>query len=276
MLLSAPSRLSHAWTDFKSTKGTSLTNLPSRFGSVSGNGRYQYWRVGVKAVSGHELDGWGPGTYQLVWLPHATPVGGYVVNAHSLYVETLSDLGIVGLALLIGFLALAVSAAIWAVVRSSDETRTRAAGAAAALLAFTVSAAFDWVWQLPVLPAAFMLIAAAVLAPVSMPISIRAISGETRAEPTSGGPRRWVVRGGLVLAAIACLVAISVPLATTSDVRKSQTAVAAGDNAVALKDANSAAKIEPGAASPQTPGGTRARAPARHPRRPGGGTQGDP
>jgi hypothetical protein len=249
----APSRLSHAWTDFKSTKGVSTTNLPARFGSLSGNGRYQYWQVGVKATSGHVLGGWGPGTYQLVWLPRATPIGGYVVNAHSLYVETLSDLGVVGLALLIGFLGVAVGAAVWAVVRSSYEDRTRAAGAAAALLAFTVSAIFDWIWQLPVLPAAFMLVAAAAFAPVSVPVSIRARSGGSTADPDASGARagRWMMRGGLVVAAIACIVVISVPLATTTDVRKSQAAVSAGNNPVALKDANSAARIEPGAASPQ-------------------------
>ena len=247
-----PSRLSHAWTDFKSTKGVGTANLPSRFGSLAGNGRYQYWRIGVKAVSGHALSGSGPGTFQLVWLPRSTQYGGYVVNAHSLYVETLSDVGIVGLALLIGFLVLAVGTAVRAVIGSSDETRTRAAGAAAALLAFTMSASFDWVWQLPVLPAAFLLITAAAFAPVAMPISIRALSqAPSNLDAPGAGPSQWVVRGGLVVAAIACLIAISVPLATTSDVRKSQAAVAAGDNAVALKDANSAARVEPGAASPQ-------------------------
>ena len=250
----APSRLSHTWTDFKNNKGVSSSALPARFGSASGNGRYQYWSVAVHAAKGHALDGWGPGTFQLVWLPRATPVGGYVINAHSLYVETLSDVGVVGVVLLVGFLILCVGAAVWVVAHSKRGTRTRAAGVAAAMLAFMTSAIFEWVWQIPVLPVAFMLLAAAVFAPAPRRVSVGAIKDPARSNRIGRARSRsgqFIVRAGMVVAAIACLVAISVPLATTNDVRRSQAAVAGGNTALALTDAHSAARIEPGAASPQ-------------------------
>ncbi len=47
-------------------------------------------------MPGHWLKGFGPGTFQLVWLPRAHVVS-YVRNAHSLYIETLTDAGIIGL-----------------------------------------------------------------------------------------------------------------------------------------------------------------------------------
>jgi tetratricopeptide (TPR) repeat protein len=58
-----------------------------------------------------------------------------------------------------------------------------------------------------------------------------------------------VARGALILAAVAALVAIGVPLATTNALRQSQAAAADHDNATALADARTALRIEPGAAS---------------------------
>jgi cytochrome c-type biogenesis protein CcmH/NrfG len=61
----------------------------------------------------------------------------------------------------------------------------------------------------------------------------------------------WAIRLGTITLALACLVAIGIPLATTSAVRQSQIAVGAGELPLALSDAREATSIEPGAASPQ-------------------------
>jgi O-Antigen ligase len=240
LLAGGAGKLSHAWRDFKHPTANALHDYSiGRFGAVSGNGRYDYWKAGVNATGGHLLAGSGPGTFQLLWLPRA-PYYSYVQNAHSLYVETLAELGIVGLALLVGFFALVLWSAVALVVRLRYESRTRAAGAAAALLAFMVSAAFDWIWQVPALPVAFLVLAAAVLAP-------RVRSSASDIAP----PARLVLRVGAIVLALACLVAIAVPLATTSALRASQASASNGDPARALRDAQQAARIEPGAASPQ-------------------------
>jgi O-antigen ligase len=242
LLAGAPGRLSHAWRDFKQHDAAALQsrNL-ARFGTVSGNGRYDYWRVAVKATGGHVLAGSGPGTYQLLWLPRA-PYESYVVNAHSLYFETLAETGVIGLALLLGLFALLIGAAIRHVRRTRHEARARAAAVAAALVAFAISAGVDWVWQVPVLPAAFLLLGAAVLAPVAR----ERIEG---ASIRRGLP--WMARAGAVVIALACLVAITVPLAATTAVRRSQAASANGNTALALADARDALRIEPGAESAQ-------------------------
>jgi tetratricopeptide (TPR) repeat protein len=87
------------------------------------------------------------------------------------------------------------------------------------------------------LPAALLVLAAAVLAPAA----------RRAGEPSRGRP--WSIRLGLVAVAIASLVAIAVPLATVSRVRESQAAVESGDPARALADARAAVRVEPGAAS---------------------------
>lgn len=237
----APSKLSHAWRDFKQPSSVALGQASlSRFGTVSSNGRYQLWKVALDTSKDHVLGGSGPGTYQLLWLPRAVPSVGYVQNAHSLYFETLAELGVVGLALLIAFLVGVLSAAVVLVVRSQYEQRIRAAGAVAALIAFMVSAAYDWIWQVPVLPVAFLLLAAAVIAP----------SGAAQRARGALFARRGL-RAALVVSGLVCLGVIGVPLATATAVQRSQAAAASGDTTLALRDAQDAARIQPGAASPQ-------------------------
>jgi O-antigen ligase len=236
-----PSKLSHAWRDFKRPTAVALNAASlTRFGTISSNGRYQLWKVAVDATKGHVARGSGPGTYQLLWLPRAVPGVSYVQNAHSLYFETLAELGVVGLVLLVGFFIVVMGTAVASVMRLEYEQRVLAAGAAAALTTFIVSAAFDWIWQVPVLPVAFLLLAAAVMPHV----------GARRPR------RRWPyarrgLRAAVVLASLACLVAIGVPLATATAVQRSQAAAASGNAGLALHDAQEAARLEPNAASPQ-------------------------
>ena len=249
LILGAPSRLAHAWSSFKHSHTVTQVS-PARFGSTAGNGRYQMWNVAVNATSGHVVGGSGPGTFQLLWEPRA-PYYSYVINAHSLYLETLTELGVVGLGLLVGFMVLVLVVAARLVTVSQHEARARAAGALAAMLAFSISAAGDWVWQLPVLPVTFLLLAAAVVAPASRSVPVRAMASE--APSVAAGKYRppATLRAGLLVAGLACLAAISIPLATAAAVRNSQTAVLAGNSSLALSDARSATRIEPGAASAQ-------------------------
>jgi hypothetical protein len=252
LVAGAPSQLSHAWNDFKHASTVGQNDLTGRFSTLSGNGRYDYWKAAVQSTNGHVFTGSGPGTYQLLWLPRA-PVYSYVMNAHSLYFETLAEVGAVGLALLVGFFVLVLGAALRLVVRNEHEARIRAAGAAAALLAFMVSAASDWVWQLPVLPGAFFLLAAAVLAPAPTRVSVRTLAAGSRPRDDKVSSRHGglAFRLGLVGVALVSLVVIGIPLAMANDVSKSQAAARAGDTASALTDARSAVRLEPGAAAPQ-------------------------
>jgi hypothetical protein len=236
----APARLSHAWQDFKRPTASALhQNTVARFGSTSGNSRYTYWKVAIASTKGHLLQGSGPGTFELLWLPRA-PVYNYVRNAHSLYIETLAEVGLVGLALLTAFLLLVIGASVWQATRGPFESRVGLAAVAAACVAFSVSAAFDWVWQVPVLPVAFLFLAASALAP-------------SRADSDYGARRlgRVAARAGMVVAAVLSLTPIAIAMATTTAVAQSQVAAAAGNTGLALADARAASRIEPGAASPQ-------------------------
>ena len=64
----------------------------SRLSSTSNNGRIELWTVAMDAFSAHPLDGTGAETFEILWYEHRNQAT-VVVNAHSLYIETLAELG---------------------------------------------------------------------------------------------------------------------------------------------------------------------------------------
>ncbi len=238
LALGAPHELSHAWNSFKRDNSTALfqRNL-NRFGTLSGNGRYTFWKTAVDALSGHWLDGFGLGSFQLVYLAHS-PVWNYTTNAHSLFVETLTEVGLVGLALLVLFLVIGLGAALRRLNGVSPESRIRAAGVFAACLAFSICATFDWIWQVPVIPIVLLLLLATVFAP--------AAGGAAPRRASRVGFRVMAVVG-----AVASLALIGIPLAATKAVRTSQADASSGELSAALTSARSAVRAESSSSSAQ-------------------------
>lgn len=131
-------------------------NLNKRFFSLSGNGRVDFWKVAWHDAREHPWLGSGAGTYEEYWIAHR-PITGKVRDAHSLYLETLAELGPLGLVILIVFLALPFAAAMR--VRGHPW----ASAAVGAYVAYLVHAAADWDWELPAVTMAAFLCAAALL-----------------------------------------------------------------------------------------------------------------
>jgi hypothetical protein len=234
LVAGVPGRLSDAWTEFKEPGGPGAG--ASRLGSVAGESRYQFWSAAVDENATAPLIGTGSGTFQYWWAREGDGTE-TVRDTHSLYLQTLGELGIVGLALLVAFLAFVLVAGGYGAVVSEGEERSRLAAALAGFSVFVMTAAVDWMWQVPVVPVAALLLAAGLLAGRGTVLVQR--------------PLGWPVRGGLAAAAIVCIVAIAIPLASLSLVRESETKAREGDLSGALADARSAQNVEPGAASPR-------------------------
>src|SRR5439155_6624426 len=77
-------------------------NLVAR---LAGANRPHYWRVAWHEVELNPVLGSGAGTFDRYWLLYR-PVGSFARDAHSLYLETLAELGPVGLVLLLAALGL--------------------------------------------------------------------------------------------------------------------------------------------------------------------------
>jgi O-antigen ligase len=119
--------------------------------------RPAYWRVAVTDASERTLLGSGAGSFDDYWLEHR-PIPAYVRDAHSLYLETAAELGVVGLVLLL----CALGAPLVAAARTQD--RKLVAPATAAYSAFLVHAGLDWDWEMPVTTLAGLACGAALLA----------------------------------------------------------------------------------------------------------------
>jgi O-antigen ligase len=227
-----PDRLSNAWDDFKNPQSTTGSGA-ERFSSASGNGRYQQWQAALDAFSSKPLTGIGAGTYEYWWAEHGD-IPGFVRDAHSLYFETLGELGIPGLALLLAALGsfFVVGAGKWR--RAEGYERALLAAALAAAAAFATAAAIDWVWEMTVIPVALLLLVAAVLR--------TSAGGRGQADHETGAS----IKSRIALAALAVvsLVVIAMPTLAVRDVRQSQADARAGRLDSALDAARSAERFE--------------------------------
>jgi hypothetical protein len=130
--------------------------LNSRIFNLSGSGRVVQWRVAWRAYERNPLLGSGAGTYEESW-NELRPAPYKIRDAHSLYLETLSELGPIGLGLLLGALSIPLVAGVRA------RNVPLVPGAFAAYVAFLVHAGVDWDWELPAVTLAGLLCAATLL-----------------------------------------------------------------------------------------------------------------
>ena len=116
-------------------------DLNARLFDASGSFRLDLWRVALDDAGRHPLLGSGAGSYTAQWFrDRPSPVD--ATNAHQLYLETLAELGPLGL----GLLLTALGAPLVAGWRARRHPLM--AGVLAAYVAFLVHAAADWDWQL--------------------------------------------------------------------------------------------------------------------------------
>ncbi len=119
-------------------------DVRARLTDVSNN-RADHWDVAVDAWQEGPLVGKGAGTFVLLWAEDR-PIDFTVIDAHSLYVETLAELGVVGLLLLL----VAVGALLVGTARRCrSPDRVLYAGVLAVIVTWAVHAGIDWDWELP-------------------------------------------------------------------------------------------------------------------------------
>jgi O-Antigen ligase len=131
---------------------------PARLGSIDTN-RYRYWEVAARSFADHPIAGLGSGGFETEWLRNEDRVDASG-DAHSLYLESAAELGVVGLAFLLLFLG-GVGAAL---VRLYGRNPAAATGVAAGLAAWAFHAGLDWDWEMPAVTLPPLLLAAAAIA----------------------------------------------------------------------------------------------------------------
>ena len=239
--LGGPHEVSHLWNEFKNPHlkvATSQQDSAARLNAASGEGRYQFWTAALHAFSSHPLGGIGAGTFQFWWAAHGS-IYAYIINAHSLYMETLAETGLPGILLLAMLLLGGLAAMVSRWRGAPSRERALLAAILGGCAAFLVSAAFDWVWQIPALPAVLLLLIAAGTGNIlKRPGKAKSFSPTTR------------MRVGWTALALLGALVIIVPMVSAVSVRESQAQASAQRLTPALQDARTASSWQPYAATP--------------------------
>jgi O-antigen ligase/polysaccharide polymerase Wzy-like membrane protein len=231
------------WDDFKAAGNTGEVSQ-SHLVSDSSSGRYQYWSAALDAFSSSPVEGIGAGGYAAWWAEHGT-LQRLIRDAHSLFLETLGELGIVGFAILVTFFV------IVAVAGARARTRWGGAelGAALALLAAGVgSAATDWTWELPACFGPAVVVAGLLTGPAAEPPAARSSPRGTWG--SSANPRLGLGIVTLLVAWVA-IWAGGVLFLTEFKLSSSRDAAKHSDLVAAADDARQASALQPWASEPR-------------------------
>ncbi|TML65650.1 MAG: hypothetical protein E6G14_16150 [Actinobacteria bacterium] len=175
----SPSTLARrAYDSFSAPAPAIPTNLNKRLFVLSGGQRVPQWKVAWHDVKAHPWLGSGAGSYHAYWLQRR-PIAAPVLDAHSLYLETLAEMGPVGLALVVGALLMPIIAAV------RTRHRSLVAPAFGTYCAYLLHAGVDWDWEMLAVTAVAVLVGAALLGV---------------ARPDDARPLSITARGALVIA----------------------------------------------------------------------------
>lgn len=203
-------RAADAWAEFKAGQ-------PHEFGSSHfaggglGSNRYDFWRVAMGQFRDAPLSGIGADNFAVPYVRERRS-DEEPLYPHSLEVRVLSQTGLVGGALFVGYLAFALAAAWRARVRVDSLGRAVCSAAVVAFAYWLVHGSVDWFWELPGLTApalAFLGMAAALVAEVD----------ETPLRRWSR-PGRTAARAAIAAAALFAVVTLAVPWVAATEVER--------------------------------------------------------
>lgn len=233
-----------AWDQFSSSDIQFPDQPELHFSELSGAGRYDFWRVAIDSFGEKPLLGNGAASYEFSW-EELRSIELPVHDAHSLYLEAFSELGLAGGLLvlaLVGFL-LWTGFAAW---RAAPHPQREAyAALLAAMLAFAVGAALDWFWEMAGLGVVFFLAAGVLVAARCAQLAPRLAIRRNGEEE-----RGWGFAAGSLVVAWITAIALIGPLLVENEIDASRSAAAENNIVSAIDHAERARSIEPWAASP--------------------------
>ncbi|HEY1370723.1 MAG TPA: O-antigen ligase family protein [Gaiellaceae bacterium] len=226
---SPPSLARKAYDSFIAPRKATGPRLSDRLLDLSANGRIELWRVSWHDATNHPLAGTGAGTYEQSWAAQRRVVR-QALDTHSLYLQTLGELGVIGLALLLVALVPPLVAGVRA--RRSPLVPI----AFGAYVAFLVHGGVDWDWQLTGVGAAGLLCAVALVA----------------SEPAGRREVRLAMPGRIAAATVALALAAFAFTAVMANVPvdSAQSAAVQGNWSASAADASKAKRWEPWSSDP--------------------------
>jgi O-Antigen ligase len=213
------------------------SSIRGHFINLSDSKRRQLWASAFDQFTGHPVVGQGSGSFEAWWSEHRR-VPTFVRDAHSLYLETLGELGLVGFSLLAAVTLAGLAVGVIRIRRADTHERTLIAALTAGFAGFTLAAAEDWMWEMTIVSVVGLAL-----------LAILAAGSVRRPLP---GARPIPLWARAIVAALATVVIVSEGLAllSSTSLAASRRAAARGDMAQALETADRASALQPWAASP--------------------------
>jgi O-antigen ligase len=242
------SGIGHEYDAFVKLEGSEAGPVTSRLLSGGGN-RYDYWRIAVHAWEDSPLRGGGAGAYPVAYFRERTTTED-IRQPHSLGLQALSELGLVGLILVL-IAGAAVAVAARRRLLALGESRARRSLLVAALgtaVAWAVHASVDWPHLIPGVTA-FALIAVAVLL---RPDRLQP-TPEPESDPAPARPPAWRRLAPAVgLAGLLAVAGFSLSRQVLTDHYRSEAeaALEAGRPADAIEQADRALRLAPNGIDP--------------------------
>jgi O-antigen ligase len=225
--LDAPTRIAHQYDRFvEAGRVGSAADLRSRLTDPANNGRLDEWDVALDGFAQNRVHGQGAGTYQTLW-SRKRPTEASVRDAHSLYVEVLDELGIVGFGLLV-----VTVCSIFGVfaVGARGPDRTLYAALLGTALVWGMHAGIDWDWEMPAVTMWLFALGGATLA-ASHPGRL------------FGGTPHFAVRSAVAVGCFGVAIVPGLVLASEHRLDQSANAFARGNCPGAVDAADSARKL---------------------------------
>ena len=214
--------------------GEECTNAPGRLTDLCANNRPAWWRESVRIAREKPLGGSGAGTFELARKRFREDASA-VSQPHSVPLQLLADLGVVGLALALLLVGGAVAGTRRGLRLSDPSERPATAALCCLVLAYAVHALVDYDLDFLAVTAPMLVALGAVLA-----------VGRPSATPRLGA-LGLVAVGATAAAAI---VSVALPALSERDVDRSLTATDAGRLAEGVDAAERARRLNPVAIAP--------------------------
>lgn len=216
---------------------------------VSGSGRTDFWGTAIEAFADEPVRGLGAGGYENYWNAN----GGLALsarNAHSTPLETMAELGLVGISLLAGFIGLVGWAAVRRARTATAQERPALASLVGVLLAGGVAIAIDWTWEVSAALIPAVLAAGMICGPCLHGGPPARGAGRTHSLSTPGSARVGPARALLGTTALLSLWAGAVLALSGVQLERAGERLARGDLQGAAEAARSAADIQPWSSEP--------------------------
>jgi len=237
------------WEEFKEFPTVDESPRPGGVEGLirgSSSGRYQFWSAAYDAFRSEPLRGIGSGDYEAWWNVHGS-LPTMVRSAHSLFLESLAELGIAGGILPVGFFGVVGFVASRRIGMLGGPAHGEVGALLALLIAGAFAASIEWIWNLPAVFGPVLVAGALLTGPATLPARAPRVAPPMTFIRTR---RRFAGGVAMLLVAWIAICAAGLLLLSARSIERANQALFLDEPREAITRAAEARDLQPWAADP--------------------------